>query len=99
VQRFNLWKLNELEVRKQYHINISIKFADLEKLRNSGDINRSSENKQHIKYQNEECLHFLDQRKQAELQWLQDPNQCNVGNVKMQEVSLVSISGTKRENI
>jgi len=22
----------------------------------------------------EECLHFLDQRKQAKMKWLQDPN-------------------------
>ena len=30
----------------------------------------------------EECLHFLDQRKQAKIQWLQDPNQSNVDNLK-----------------
>jgi len=30
---------------------------------------------------NEECLHFLDQRKQAKMQWLQDPNHNTVGNM------------------
>jgi len=30
----------------------------------------------------EECLRFLDQRKQAKIQWLQDPNQSNVDNLK-----------------
>jgi hypothetical protein len=29
----------------------------------------------------EECLGFLDQRKQAKIQWLQDPNQSNVNNL------------------
>ena len=29
----------------------------------------------------EECLHFLDQRKQAKLQWVQDPSQRNVDNL------------------
>jgi len=29
----------------------------------------------------EECLHFLGQRKQAKMQWLQDPNQSDVDNL------------------
>jgi hypothetical protein len=28
----------------------------------------------------EECSRYLDQRKQAKMQWLQDPNQSNVDN-------------------
>jgi len=52
VQRFNLRKLNELEVRKEYQINLSNKSEALEKLRDSGDMNRASENNQNIKYQN-----------------------------------------------
>ena len=43
-ERFNPRKLNELEVRKQYQIKISNKFADLENLRDSEDINRVWEN-------------------------------------------------------
>ena len=27
------------------------------------------------------CLHFLDQRKRAKLQWIQDPSQSNVDNL------------------
>jgi hypothetical protein len=27
-----------------------------------------------------ECLRFLDQRQQAKMQWLQNPNQSNVDN-------------------
>jgi len=49
-ESFNLRRLNELEVRKQYHIEISIRFPALENLRYDEDINRAWENiKQHIK--------------------------------------------------
>jgi len=80
-ERFNLRKLNELEVRKQYQIEISNRFAALENLRVSEDVNRAWENikenirtsakesldlyklKQHKPwFDEEECLHFLDQR-------------------------------------
>jgi len=40
-ERFNLRKLIELEVRKQYLIEISNKFAALENLIESEDINRT----------------------------------------------------------
>ena len=49
-ERFNLRKLNELEFRKQYHIEISNSFAALENLSDSEDINRAWENiKENIK--------------------------------------------------
>ena len=37
--------------------------------------------KQHKPWFDEECLHFLYERKQAKLQWVQDPSQRNVDNV------------------
>ena len=37
--------------------------------------------KQHKPWFDEECLCFLDQRKHAKIQWLQDPNQSNVDNL------------------
>ena len=37
--------------------------------------------KQHKLWLDEECVGFLDERKQANIQWVQDPNQCNVDNV------------------
>ena len=40
VERFNLRKLSKLEVRKQYQIKISNRFAALESLFHSKDINR-----------------------------------------------------------
>jgi hypothetical protein len=35
---------------------------------------------QHKPWFDEECLGFLDQRKQAKMQWIHDPSQTNVDN-------------------
>jgi len=82
----------------QYQIEISNRFAALENLHGSKDVNRAWENnneniktsakislgldklKQHRPWFDEECLGFLDQRKQAKMQWVQDPSQSNVDN-------------------
>ncbi len=98
-ERFNLRELNELEVREQYQIEITNRFAALENLSDDKDINRAWENikeniktsakeslclhelKQHKPWFDEEFLHFLDERKQAKLQWVQDPSQRNVDNL------------------
>ena len=37
--------------------------------------------KQNKPWFDEECLGFLDQRKRAKMQWIQDPRQSNVGNL------------------
>ena len=39
------------------------------------------EMKQHKSWSDEECLGILDQRKQAKMQWIQDPSQSNVDNL------------------
>jgi hypothetical protein len=44
VERFNLRKLSELEVREQSHIEISVRFAAVENVNDSEDINRAWEN-------------------------------------------------------
>jgi glycine betaine/choline ABC-type transport system substrate-binding protein len=68
-ERFNLRKLNELQVRKQYQIKISNRLAATENLNDSEDINRVSENiRQNIKTSakprfDKECSRFLYQRK------------------------------------
>ena len=98
--RFNLGKLNELEVRKQYQIEISNQIAALDNLSDNEDINRAWENiKENIKtsakeslglcklkqrkpWFDEECLHFLDERKQAKMQCVQDPSQRSVDIMK-----------------
>jgi len=99
VERFNLRKLNELEVMKLYQIKISNRFAALEDLSYSKDINRAWKNikekiktsarvslglyklKQHKPWFDEDCVNFLDRRKQAKMQWVQDPSQSNVDNL------------------
>jgi len=37
--------------------------------------------KQHEPWFDKECADFLDQRKQAKIQWIQDPSQSNVDNL------------------
>jgi len=66
VERFNLWVLNELEVRKQCQIEISNRFAALENLSDNKDINWAWENiNENIKTLAKECLglHELKQHK------------------------------------
>jgi hypothetical protein len=65
-QRFNLRKLNELEDRKQYQIEITNRFAAFEKLNDDEDLNRTWENsKEDIKTSAKESLglHKLKQHK------------------------------------
>jgi len=96
-ERFNIRKLNELEVRNQYQIEIMNRFAALENLSDSEDrawenikenIKTSAEKslclhklKQHKPWYGEECFHFLGHTRQANIQWLQDPNQSSVDNL------------------
>ena len=44
MERFNLKQLSEMEVRKQFQIELSNRFAALENLNDSKDINRAWEN-------------------------------------------------------
>jgi hypothetical protein len=87
VARFNLKKFRELQVMKWYQIKISKRFAALEKLNDSEDINRAWKNiteniktsakkslglyewRQQNPWLDVECARFLDQRKQAQMQW------------------------------
>jgi uncharacterized protein YPO0396 len=63
-ERFNLKKLSELKVRKQYQLKISDRFAALENLNVSEDINRAWEDiKENIKISSKESL-GVHERKQ-----------------------------------
>ena len=56
-ERFNLRKLKELEVKEKYQIEITDRFAALENLSDSEDINRAWENiKENIKTSAKESL-------------------------------------------
>ena len=55
-ERFNIRKLNQLEVRKQYQIENSNRCAVLENLSDSKDINRAWENKEKFKISAKESV-------------------------------------------
>jgi hypothetical protein len=58
--RFNLKKLNKVEGKEQYHVEVSNRFAALEDL----DINSGWETiRQNIKFSAEESLGYYDLRK------------------------------------
>jgi ActR/RegA family two-component response regulator len=64
VVRFNLRKLSGLEVRKQYQIEISDRFAALENLSDGKDINRAWESiKENVRTSAEKSL-GMHERKQ-----------------------------------
>jgi hypothetical protein len=100
LERFDLKKLNDVEVKEKYQIEISNIFAALESLDESFDINNAWESiRENIKtsakenlgcqklkhskpWFDYECSKLIDQRKQAKLQWLQNPNQTNTDNLQ-----------------
>jgi hypothetical protein len=95
LERFDLKKLDDVEVKEKCQVEISNRFAALESLDKSFDINNARESiTENIKtsakgnpgYQklkhckpwfDNECSKLIDQRKQAKLQWLQNPSQIN----------------------
>jgi hypothetical protein len=108
MERFNLKKLNEVEGKEQYYVEISIRFAALENLHTEGDVNKAWETiREHIKIYTKEslgyyelmknkpwfdegCSELLDQRKEAKLQWLQDPSEIigdNLNNIRRETSS------------
>jgi hypothetical protein len=99
IQRFDLRKLNYAEVKEQYQIKITKRFAALENFDDTVDVNRAWENirentktsaneslghyelQQHKPWFDYECSKFIDRRKQAKLQWLQNPSQASGDNM------------------
>jgi hypothetical protein len=64
VERYNLRKLKELEVRKQIQIKISNRFAALENLNENEDINKAWENsKENIKTSDKSYLDLCELKK------------------------------------
>ena len=106
-----------LEVRKQYQIEITNRFAALETLNEDEDVNKISGNikhniqisakeslgmhewKKHKPWFDEECLGFLDHRKQAKMQWIHDPCQSNVDNLNSIRREVSRHFREKRRNI
>jgi hypothetical protein len=99
MHRFDLRKLNDAEVKEQYHVKITNRFAALENFDDNVDMNRAWENireniktsakdslgqyelQQHKPWFDDECSKLIHRRKQAELQWLQNPSQMNRDNM------------------
>jgi hypothetical protein len=62
-ERFNVKKLNEGDVKEQYQVTIRNKFAALENLEDSGDINRAWDNiRENIKISAQESLGYCESR-------------------------------------
>ena len=79
--KFNLKKLSAMEVRKQYHTEISNRFAALKNLYDKEDIKRAWENiKENIKISVKDTLGPYENT-QTKMQWLHDPNQSNVDDL------------------
>jgi hypothetical protein len=99
MDRFNLKKLNEVEGKEKYRVEVSNRFVVLEDLDAEVEINTIWETirenikisakeslgyyepKQHKPWFDEGCSKLLDQRRQAKLQFLQDPSEINGGNL------------------
>jgi hypothetical protein len=115
MQRFNLKKLNDVEVKQQYKAEISNRFAPLENLDDEDvDINRAWESirekiktlatqslgyyelKQHKLWFDDKCSKLLVQRKQAKLQWFQNPSQRSRDNLNI-NLKLAGLSMKKGE--
>ena len=60
-EKFNLGKLKDLEVKKQYQIEITNRFAALGNISDDGDVNRAWENiKENIKTSAKDSLGLLE---------------------------------------
>jgi hypothetical protein len=99
MERFNLKKLNEVEGKEQFLVEVSNRFAALEDFDAEVETNRAWETirenikisakdslgyfelKKHKPSFDERCSELLDKRKQAKLQWLQDPSEINGDNL------------------
>jgi hypothetical protein len=100
LERLGLKKLDDVKVKEKYQVDISNRFAALESLDESFDINNAWESireniktsaKVNLRYQklkynkpwfDDECSKLIDQQKQTNLQWLQNPNQINGDNLQ-----------------
>jgi hypothetical protein len=77
MERFNLKKINEVEAKEKYHVEVSNRFAALEDLDAEAEINSAWETiRENIKISAKRV-----QWEQAKLQWLQDPSEINGDNL------------------
>jgi hypothetical protein len=82
-ERFNLKKLNDVKGKEQFRVEVSNRFAALEEIRENAQTSAKEslgyfELKKHKPWFDEGFSKLLDQRKQAKLQWLQDPSEMGI---------------------
>jgi hypothetical protein len=100
LKRFDLKKIDGVEFKEKYQVEILNRFVALESLDECFNINNAWESireniktsaKDNLGYQklkhnkpwfDDEYSKFIDQRKQAKIQWLQTPNQINGDNLQ-----------------
>jgi hypothetical protein len=70
-----------------------------ESIKTSQESSGCCESKHHNLWFEEECSKLVDQRKQAKLQWLQDPGEANEDNMIAVRWNIVNVSGTRKGNI
>jgi hypothetical protein len=118
MERFNLKKLNEVEGKEQFRVEVSNRFTALEdwdaetKINSAWGTIRANiktaaieslcyfELKNHKPWFDEGCSRSLDQRKQAKLQWLQDPSKINGDNLNnARRVASSYFRNKKREHL
>jgi hypothetical protein len=64
MNRFNLKKLNEGEVKEQYQVTIKNRFSALENLEDNGDINRAYDAiRENIKISAKECIGYCEAKR------------------------------------
>jgi hypothetical protein len=101
MDRFNLKKLNEVEGKEEYRVEVSNRFSALEDLDQEMKINSAWETirdnikisakeglgycemKKHKPWSDQACSKLVAQKKQAKLQWLQDPSEIKGNNLKI----------------
>jgi hypothetical protein len=113
MKRFSLKKLNEVEGKEQYRVEVSNSFVALKDLDAEVEINSPWETirenikisakeslgyfelKKHKPWFDEGCSKLVDERKQAKLQWLQNPSEINGDNLKDKIMELATNSKNK----
>jgi hypothetical protein len=117
LERFDLKNPYDLEDKEKYEVEVSNRFAALERLDEGFDINNAWESireniktsakvnlghqkrKRNKSWFDYECSKLTDQRKQAKLQWLQNPSQINGDSLKNLRSETSKTCGNKKKGI